>query len=104
MGQFNDVSAGSLQSRVEALMPELTAQLKDLIAVPSVSLPGYPESTHAALADGQHMVTELFRDAGAEPREHRPARHRARGLRRDPRPAWRTDRPDVQPLRRGAGR
>jgi cysteinylglycine-S-conjugate dipeptidase len=66
MSQLNDTSEGSLQSRVEGLMPELTAQLKELMAIPSVSLPGYPESTHASLAEGQAMVTQLFRDAGVQ--------------------------------------
>lgn len=50
--------------RVRALMPDLTRDLAELVAIPSVSEPGYPTRTHAELARAYERVTELFRDAG----------------------------------------
>jgi acetylornithine deacetylase/succinyl-diaminopimelate desuccinylase-like protein len=56
----------TLSRRVAGLMPDLIDDLKALMAIPSVSAPGFPAGTHAALAEAQHMVTRLFRDSGVE--------------------------------------
>jgi acetylornithine deacetylase/succinyl-diaminopimelate desuccinylase-like protein len=63
---MNDTGAGSLRDRVHGLMPKLTQDLKDLMSIASVSAPGYPESTHAALQEAHDAVVALFRDAGVE--------------------------------------
>jgi acetylornithine deacetylase/succinyl-diaminopimelate desuccinylase-like protein len=59
-------STDALASVVHDLMPQLTSDLRELIAIPSVSSPGYPEPTHAALAEAEQLVTRLLRDAGCE--------------------------------------
>jgi acetylornithine deacetylase/succinyl-diaminopimelate desuccinylase-like protein len=55
-----------LRAKVSALMPELTDELATLIRIPSISLPGYPESTHAKLAEACEQVQALFRGSGVE--------------------------------------
>lgn len=45
-------------------MPALTDDLLELMAVPSVSVRGYPSSTHTALLQAHDLVTRLLRDAG----------------------------------------
>ena len=63
------------------------ADLARLVAIPSISAPGYPESTRPPLLEAYDAVVELCRDAGvAEPRPARAARHRAGHHRRDPGP------------------
>jgi len=47
-------------------MPQLKAELGELVAIPSVSEPGFPESTRPALQQAHDMVVQLFRDAGCE--------------------------------------
>jgi acetylornithine deacetylase/succinyl-diaminopimelate desuccinylase-like protein len=64
MGTLSQPSSEELRQRVEALMPRQIDDLMDLIAIPSVSMPGYPESTHAGLAQAQEFVTRLFADSG----------------------------------------
>ena len=59
-------STEQLANTVRDLMPRLTSQLCELIAIPSVSSPGYPRSTHAALADAEQLVTQLLLEAGCE--------------------------------------
>ena len=59
-------SDGALRGRVHALMPELVRELETLVAIPSVSIAGYPESTHAGLAAAQAEVTRVFADSGVE--------------------------------------
>jgi acetylornithine deacetylase/succinyl-diaminopimelate desuccinylase-like protein len=49
---------------VEALLPELKADLARLVAIPSVSAPGFPEETHGPLVEAFEAVSELFRDVG----------------------------------------
>jgi len=44
----------------------LTQDLIRLAAIPSISAPGYPESTHAALGEAYELVAELLRDAGLQ--------------------------------------
>jgi acetylornithine deacetylase/succinyl-diaminopimelate desuccinylase-like protein len=51
-------------------MPRLEDDLGRLVAIPSVSAPGYPESTHGPLLEAYGAVAELFRDAGV--RDVRP--------------------------------
>ena len=57
---------GSLEERVRDLMPQLKDDLNELIAIPSVSAPGYPEPTHAALQQAHDAVVRVFREAGVE--------------------------------------
>ena len=47
-------------------MPELEQDLARLVAIPSVSAPGYPEETRPALLEAHAAVTELLRGAGVE--------------------------------------
>ena len=53
-----------LRARVRELLPDLTRELQELIAVPSVSVRGYPASTHEGLLRAHDAVTQLLRDAG----------------------------------------
>jgi acetylornithine deacetylase/succinyl-diaminopimelate desuccinylase-like protein len=53
-----------LRDRVHTLMPELTDSLVALMRVPSVSVRGYPESTHAALLEARNHVVRLLEAAG----------------------------------------
>ena len=53
-------STSSLRERVRALMPEITRELETLVAIPSVSIAGYPESTHAGLAAAQQLQLALL--------------------------------------------
>ena len=55
-----------LRARVKALMPQITSDIETLVAIPSVSIAGYPESTHAGLAAAEQEVTRVFADAGVE--------------------------------------
>jgi acetylornithine deacetylase/succinyl-diaminopimelate desuccinylase-like protein len=66
MNHHAGTQEGSLGDRVQELMPGLIEDVKELMAIPSVSAPGYPEPTHAALRQAQDMVTGLFADAGCE--------------------------------------
>jgi acetylornithine deacetylase/succinyl-diaminopimelate desuccinylase-like protein len=45
-------------------MPQLRSDLARLVAIPSISAPGYPEATRPALHEAYEEVVELFRDAG----------------------------------------
>ena len=51
---------------VSALMPQLKADLARLVAIPSVSVLGYPEHTRPALVEHYDALVELLRDAGVE--------------------------------------
>ncbi len=53
-----------LAERVRALMPQLTSELSELVAIPSVSEAGYPGHTHAELHRAHEMISRLLRDAG----------------------------------------
>jgi len=59
-------SSSKLAARVRALMPDLTAELSELIAIPSVSEAGYPESTHEQLLRAHDHIVALLRHAGCE--------------------------------------
>ena len=54
------------KKRVKDLLPQLTAELAGLVAIPSVSENGYPERTWPALLETRDAVATLFRDAGCE--------------------------------------
>src|SRR4051794_37684830 len=46
-----------------------TALIEDIVrlaAIPSISAPGYPQPTHAALGDAYELVAALLRDAGLQ--------------------------------------
>ena len=51
---------------VRELMPQLKADLARLVAIPSVSVLGYPEHTRPALIETYDAVVELLRGAGVE--------------------------------------
>ena len=48
---------------IEAAMPGLTSDLMQLIRIPSISEPGFPEQP---MLDAHHLVVELLRSAGVE--------------------------------------
>jgi len=52
-----------LRTRVDALMPEVVADLAALTAIPSIAFPGFPPEPVLEAAD---MVVDLFRNAGVE--------------------------------------
>jgi cysteinylglycine-S-conjugate dipeptidase len=52
-----------MRDAVDGLMPRLKEDLARLVAIPSVSAPGYPESTHGPLLEAYGLVAELFRAA-----------------------------------------
>jgi len=51
------------------MMPQLQSDLARLVAIPSISVTGYPEDTRSALLEAYDEVVELFRDAGVTIRE-----------------------------------
>ena len=55
-----------LAAVVSALMPQLERELAALVAIPSISVAGYPESTRPALLEARDAVVELLRDAGVD--------------------------------------
>src|SRR5215469_2667415 len=66
MSDLETSSTTSTAEKVRLLMPQLQADLARLVAIPSVSSPGYPESTHASLLEAFEAVAELFRDTGVQ--------------------------------------
>jgi acetylornithine deacetylase/succinyl-diaminopimelate desuccinylase-like protein len=54
-----------MAERVAALMPQLKADLARLVAIPSISAPGFPEPRRPLL-DAHELVVELLRDAGVQ--------------------------------------
>jgi acetylornithine deacetylase/succinyl-diaminopimelate desuccinylase-like protein len=50
--------------RVRALLPRLTDELADLVRIPSISEPGYPDHTKPALLEARDLVARLFEEAG----------------------------------------
>ena len=62
----SDATTDELRARVSGLMPEITSELETLVAIPSVSIAGYPDSTHAELAAAEREVTRVFADSGVE--------------------------------------
>jgi acetylornithine deacetylase/succinyl-diaminopimelate desuccinylase-like protein len=61
---MSGIDHDGLRRRVAELMLRLTDDLKALMAIPSVSEPGNPAHTHAALQQAHHAVADLLRDAG----------------------------------------
>ena len=55
----------STHETVHRLMPRLKSDLARLVAIPSISAPGYPDSTREALLEAYDEVVALCRDAGA---------------------------------------
>jgi len=53
-----------LRTRVRELMPGLVDELVGLVAIPSVSVRGYPEATHEGLARARAEVVRLLEGAG----------------------------------------
>jgi cysteinylglycine-S-conjugate dipeptidase len=51
---------------IAALTPQLKDDLARLVAVPSVSAPGFPEETRPALVKAYEAIVGLLRDAGVE--------------------------------------
>jgi acetylornithine deacetylase/succinyl-diaminopimelate desuccinylase-like protein len=56
----------SPSSATSSLIPQLKDELARLVAIPSVSAPGYPEETRPALLEAHEAIAGLFRDAGVE--------------------------------------
>ena len=54
----------ALRGTVRALLPGLTEDLVRLMAVPSVSVRGYPASSHGPLLEAHDLVVDLLRGAG----------------------------------------
>ena len=59
-------SGSSAAEVVRDLMPQLKADLARLVAIPSVSVLGYPEHTRPALQETYDAVVELLHDAGVD--------------------------------------
>ena len=51
---------------VASLMPQLKSDLARLVAIPSISAPNFPESTHAPLLAARDAVVDLCRAAGVQ--------------------------------------
>ena len=62
----HDTADPAPTSRVRGLMPQLKAELVDLVAIPSVSEPGFPVSSRPALLQARDAVAALFEGAGCE--------------------------------------
>jgi acetylornithine deacetylase/succinyl-diaminopimelate desuccinylase-like protein len=62
----SDTTDPALADRVRGLMPQLKAELIDLVAIPSVSEAGFPASSRPALLQARDAVAALFEDAGCE--------------------------------------
>jgi acetylornithine deacetylase/succinyl-diaminopimelate desuccinylase-like protein len=54
------------REQVAALMAQLKSDLARLVAIPSISAPGYPEETRPALLEAYEEVVALLRDAGVQ--------------------------------------
>jgi acetylornithine deacetylase/succinyl-diaminopimelate desuccinylase-like protein len=60
------LSGASAAEVVRDLLPQLKADLARLVALPSVSVLGYPEHTRPALQETYDAVVELLHDAGVD--------------------------------------
>jgi cysteinylglycine-S-conjugate dipeptidase len=56
----------AIPAAVGSLVTELKSDLARLIAIPSVSAPGFPEHTQPALLDAHEAIVEMCRDAGVQ--------------------------------------
>ena len=61
-----DLAPSPLAERVRELMPQLRDDLARLVAVPGISVAGYPEHTRPALLETYELVVGMLRDAGVE--------------------------------------
>jgi cysteinylglycine-S-conjugate dipeptidase len=61
-----DAARAALTERVRGLMPRLQTELAELVAIPSVSEHGYPETSRPALLRARDAVAALFEDAGCQ--------------------------------------
>ena len=96
-----DVGGQGMPERIRGMMPGLTTELAELVAIRSVSEVGYPEPTRAALLEARDMVARLFASAGCSGvRSLESAGHGARSSPARSRRPRRPDRPALQPLRR----
>lgn len=64
MDDVTTATDGPIEDRVNRLVPDLLVDLRELIAIPSVSAPGYPAATHAALRQAVEKVTRMLVAAG----------------------------------------
>jgi acetylornithine deacetylase/succinyl-diaminopimelate desuccinylase-like protein len=60
------VENAAMAESVRAAMPRLCDDLARLVAIPSVSAPGFPKETHGPLLEAHAAVADLFREAGVE--------------------------------------
>ncbi len=56
---------GAITETVRRLMPQLQAELAELVGVPSISAAGFPEP-HGPLLDAYERIVALLRDAGVQ--------------------------------------
>jgi acetylornithine deacetylase/succinyl-diaminopimelate desuccinylase-like protein len=66
MTDTTGTAIGSLAATVSSLMPQLKEDLARLVAIPSISALGFPESTRPALFEAHDAVVDLFREAGVQ--------------------------------------
>ena len=100
----SSVSAANAESVAE-LMPRLKDDLARLVAIPSISAAGYPETTRPPLLAAYEDVIELFRDAGVQNLGSLDLPDTAPVVTGEiPAPRGRADRTALQPLRRRARR
>jgi len=59
---ISEADAASIKTRVEALMPQVKADLEALVRIPSINFPGYDLQ---AVHTGAEAVAKLLREAGA---------------------------------------
>ena len=91
------------QETVKALMPQLKSELARLVAIPSISAPGYPAESRPALLEAYEEVVALCRDAGVRPAGPLELPDTAPVIDgRDPGARGRADGAPLQPLRRRA--
>ena len=58
--------AANAAERVRGLMPRLRSELADLVAIPSISAPGFPEETRRPLVEAYESIVGLLRDVGVQ--------------------------------------
>lgn len=93
------VTPDEIENAVTAGLPQAIADLKRLVAIPSVAFPGHPEEpVHAAAA----VTEELLRSTGLPRVQQIPVAGASPPSTPGPCPAGRADRSPVRPLRRAA--
>jgi acetylornithine deacetylase/succinyl-diaminopimelate desuccinylase-like protein len=66
MTDHADLAPSSLAASVHTLMPQLRDDLARLVAVPGISVAGYPDHTRPALLETYELIVGMLRDAGVE--------------------------------------